>query len=226
MPPSLAAKGALYDTAGSATTSHGIGLPSRSVNQLLLSMFSCDGSGAPRHTWPGAWNKLAEVDSPGSAGLSFGWRKATNDANDALTITTPSEQAIAIMWAISGWDEVTAPEYATATGSSAAPDSPSLTVSWPQTANFWVSWFGMNGGGDAGSTPPGSYTEEEDFGTGGAGACKISTAWAQIGGTTQNPGAWADINQTWVAVTIGIRPLGGGSLIVPNLSEMMAILAR
>ena len=209
--PSIGTKGTTYNTSGTPTTSHVVDAPaSIASGDLLLIHFASDGTGTISTV--SGWTELFKVDSPASSSDKLQYKIATGSEGANETITTGgSEQAIAYYWRIPAaeWHGTTPPEYATATGTSANPDPPSVTASWGSDDNLWWSTYGTNGNPSASVYP---FADNNEWnGTGGGGSSGSAICTEENATATNNPSAYTmSASQGWVAATVVIRPAGGG----------------
>lgn len=217
--PTVSAKGTMYTV--NPATSHALLLPARAAGDLLIALFSCDGSGAPRHTWDSDWIKLAEVDSASSHGFSYGYRIATNDAIDNLTITTPNEAATGRVWCVTGWHGTTPPEHGNTIGNSQTPDPPSVTPSWGAADTLVIVFAGANGGPAPASVWPYTMNQEEQN-TGGGGASGHCACNGEVNASPIDPGTFTiAASAFWEAATILVRPAAGGG---PTAGRRLSLL--
>jgi hypothetical protein len=202
-PPTVSGIGATYNTAGTTRTAHPIPLPTGIVaGELLLAVFPYDGGAGA--TWPAGWTEIADRANS-SHGLAVAYRIANGTEGSTVTVTTAAELAVGFVYRITGWHGSAPPEIATAIGSSATPDPPSLTPTWGSGNTLWLAAYGINGGPNAEPTYP--LTQNRRWArTGGSGASGGALASQAVVAATLDPGTFVDgANNAWAAATIAIR---------------------
>jgi len=210
-------------------TSHSIAISSADIpivaGQLLFLFVAVDG--APTITWPSGWTSLVDATDAGSnVKLSVRWRIADGGEATPLTLTTSSTQELAARLVVfeAHGASTYPPEAATATGSSATPDYPSLTASWGSDKNVWIAVHAADGVALSATPHPTGYP----FGTNAASSadagngCVLTIARKQVTAATENPGAGAigGVNE-WVAATIAVYPGTEGTVTVPRVVDVV-----
>lgn len=206
--------GTTYNTGGTTATSHVISLPaSHASGDLLLVVFQTDSDRADTVTFPGDWTQLFEVqvDAAGSSNLAVGYKTSDGTGTTVTLTTAMGENATGRVYRIQNWYGSGAPEYATATGTSANPDPPNLTPTWGSAATWWLACYSNNGGVGANSVYP--LTDNQWFaGTGGSGSAGGAACDQVETATSKNPGTFTDdFSAAWAAATIAVRPAAAGT---------------
>lgn len=205
--PTVAGKGAQYNTAGTNAISHAVEYPAGiSSGDLLVLFVHVDGSGSI--IWPAGFTELYQTAASGNSHRSgAAYRIANGMESGDATVVTASEQATARIWRITDWHGTTPPEVGTAaTGSSANPDPPSLTPSWGAADTLWIATCGVNGGPGSTSYPSGYNDNQETAQTGGSGAAGGAQASRNLNATSEDPGTFTTANNGWTANVIAVRP--------------------
>lgn len=199
------------------TTTHPINLPTGIVSgDLLLAFISLDGN-PTMSGWPTGWTSLASA--PGASSLTrievrYKIAGASEPASFNLT-SSASEQSVHRTIRISTGTYTGNPIVSTvATGTTANPDSPSLTLG--STAD-WTVWsvFANDDGRRTLSVYPTGYTDGQFYDTsGGAGGCGLGSSRRNIAtGAAQDPGAYTiSASQAWGAVTLAVKGANAVSL--------------
>lgn len=93
-----------------------------------------------------------------------------------------------------------------ASGSSLAPDSPSITTPWGETDALFFS-VGAALGGNTTATPPSGYSTKTGMPAANASYCGSFAAPKQASAETEDPGAWtlAGTSRAWAATTFAIK---------------------
>lgn len=190
----------------SASSTLSVQLPTCDVGDLLIMMWSFNGLGI-QPSAPAGWTSIYSI-------LTFGATRVlykiavSGDSGSAVTVT----KAAAIYGAVrvyriaaGSFFSSQAPAIASATGSSNAPNSPSLTPSWGTAKNLWLSLCAYADLGVLISYPL-SDNQSAVHDNGGQrsnlGACTLNSLAASF-----DPGAYAmSASASWVAATVAVRP--------------------
>ncbi len=193
-------------------TSHTINLPSGVLSgDLLMVVFSVDAQ--PDITISGSgWSMLAEDDRIGLAKGGVYYKVA--DGNDALTLSTSaSEDSTHLSFRIANAGTPTA---ASTTGTSATINPPSLDTG--SVAKYlWIAAAAIDQGVVVGGVTdfPTNYTDflylSSPFIASGAG---VTAATRHLEAQTEDPGAFTNYSEDWVAFTIAV-PFSGANPGVP-----------
>lgn len=130
--------------------------------------------------------------------------------SEGASVTVSWTGSIKNVWhsvRITGAHASTAPEIASATGNSNAPNPPTLTPSWGSAANLWIATFGA--GQNEADTYPAAYTDNRytEANTTGSANAGIGFATRALTATDDDPAAYG-IAETrpWNANTVAVRP--------------------
>lgn len=212
--PSVAAVNA--STTDTDSTSHVVSLPaSISSGDLLICFLAGDGSGSWALDVPTGWNQAySDENNSGGCNLSVRWKIADGTEGSTVTFTsTASEKASHRSFRITGHHATTPFEaagggIAGSQGSSANPDSPSLTPSWGAKDTLWISVYGVDDARSATAYPT-DYADNQftQVSGGSSGRCGLGLATRNVNATSQDPAAFTiDTSDVWLAATIGIQP--------------------
>lgn len=180
-------------------TSHVITMPTFDVGDLLLAMFSTDGT--PTITVPGDWTLLDEESFGTAVKGGIYYKYATG--SDSLTLTTSaSEVSTAICYAIKYGG---IPTCTAANGDSTNPDCPSHAITSAKA--LWIAFVARDSESSINNVTA-QPTGYKDFqyltppATIGGADMAVSTIHYE--GTTQNPSAYTATTEQWAAFTIAI----------------------
>lgn len=197
---------------GTNATSHPVAMPATvAAGDLLLCFFVNDGTAAP--SLPTGWSAVeAGVLGGGTEARSRWFSKVADGSEGGTTVdfvTGVGEQCAAQVFRFDGATvNPTAPiDLAVATGSSTAPDAPSLLASWGLNDTTWLTGYAADDD-DAVSAYPTSFTEQNFTASGtGTESCSIATALLETRQSSVNPGAFTiSASEEWAAYTIAICP--------------------
>lgn len=154
-------------------------------------------------TTPSGWTQRYHVTGPGYCRrASCFYKVATGSEGDSVDVAANRSCSWGtITCAVRGYTGT--PESATATGTSTAPDSPSLSPSWgnDEVLLFSVSHH-IATDLQADNEPPIEPTNYD----GNLGTMFLSLASRVATVTTENPGAWTYVSSdSWVAATVALR---------------------
>jgi len=233
--PALAAPvvAAVTGTAfGTDTTDHYVNMPATvTAGDLLIVPFTNDGSATV--TTPAGWSLLASNANGSAVRLSVYYKIAagTEGGTTVNFVTSPAEEAAALVYRITNWQGTTPPAISTgATGTSTAPNPPSLDpAGWDFADTLWLAVAGQDRGDQPGTTAyPAHYSGTNTLSSSGTGSCRTLSAHRALPTASENPGAFTiPVSEDWVAFTIAVRPsphdltisissTGGGSVIEPG----------
>lgn len=197
-------------SSSSNSTSHSVTIPGGDAGDMLVAIFSSDGSVTCSTTSSG-WNKLGQ-DAYGSStgnqnnkvtGAIF-WKMAsgTTPAADALTVTTSaSRQSSHITYRIKGATGISG----TATNGSSTNSNPPNHVAGEDS---WLWIATRSGDGTAVATSaPNNYTDLISRGSSGANGATTNSAIRLFGSaqSSQDPGSFSSGNEQWVSWTLAIH---------------------
>lgn len=152
------------------------------------------------------WSELSEVDHGSSTiTLAIYYKVADGYGNDDLTITASASVGMAILAITIDDADGTSIDSASTTGSSASPDSPSLSPSGGSADYLWLS-IAASLGWSGPHTPPTNFTEVDDLTEAwGDTDAYMNIAYRQYTGSVLNPAAWGfTISGDWIAFTIAL----------------------
>ena len=194
-----------------------IDLPAGIASGDLIIVFLAQ-DGAATATWPSPWVELVDENAGTAANLHVAYLIASGGETTVAPTMSFAErsQHLAIRISAASWHGTTPPEVAAAVaGTSAAPNSGSLTPSWGSVDTLWITTFGIDQPASSGNPVtfpvtgwPTNYTDnnlsngESDNSTAG-----IALATRNLATATQDPGAFTTTgSDDWVASTIAVRP--------------------
>lgn len=203
---------------GSAVSSHTVTLPSGiKANDLLIVCLDKGSTSATINALAG-WTEL--LDEASANGLYIAYRYADGTEGASITLTSSANTRCAsIVYRIAGAiDPATTPPAigTTATGTSTAPNPPSVTP--PSSKDYLFIAFAGMAGEEAdddtwGNTAPTNYTpsvpRQKTAGTVGTnlGGLILSAERALTTGSAEDPGAFGvDVSAAWRAQTIIVHP--------------------
>jgi hypothetical protein len=197
-----------------AGTSHVVNLPSGASGNLLLAIMDKGSTAATVGSLAG-WNELLDENS--ANGLYIAWRVADGTEGATTTFTlSASTRGAWIVYEISGAADPTirAPEIGTtASGSSTAPNPPSVSVTGGSRDVLTIAAFGR--GGEEADDDTWVTSAPSGFGTLLQIACgtvgtnlggMLSTAHLQQTTATADPAAFTCATGAWRAQTIVVHP--------------------
>lgn len=218
--PTLEATGTFSDTANGTTHAANYPAPAGGIlaNDILVCCVGMDAASSTMDvTYPGGWAEIVDGQFGSAMRGSAAWLRASGGESGTFTVTTSASEGGGIrVLCIRGAHTTTAPEGATATGSSTDPNPPSITASWGAADNFVIA-MAMNDGNVAITAGPGGYS---NFGntrwanTAGAG---VATATLTTTAATEDPGVFTMTAEQWAAGTIVIRPAAAAAEVIPDL---------
>ena len=197
----------------SPRTSHTVNLPaSIAAGDLLLALFSQDGSAANETTWPAGWTEMFDVLGGDDTNVfSAAYRQADGDEGVSITVTTTNSVGSGHnTYRISGAENpaTRAPESATSTATNAAPDPPNLTPTGGAKDYLWIAATGYNGGADPTTSAPTNYTNLIEGVHGGSGT-DCSSGRRALNASSENPGTFTTTDDEAAlgsAATFAIHP--------------------
>lgn len=207
--PSIAATNT---TNGAAATNKSCNLPSgiQSGNLLLLWIRS---NGADTHTTPSGWSDLVKNNTADASDdtTSLFYKIASGSEGSTVTVNgTASLKFSSLSWRVTGAHQTTAPNVATATGTSSTPDPPSLTPSGGTKDYLWIAIYGIEGTSTLSSYPANYSSNQITVATSGSTAATNSRSGAaarQLNASSENPGTFtASASEDWTAVTVAVYP--------------------
>ena len=187
------------------STTHTVSFPSTPTDgDLLLVFVVFDGNTTP--SWPAGWTQEFLVRTGQNEAMAELRSRVASGDGASISLTTGSEEMEARAWIIekgtfSSQSEI---EAATATGSSASPDSPSLSPTWGSDKNGWLVLIGTDAS-RAVSNPPTGYAQTGTANSGGTGGVGMGYAERQLEAASENPSSATITSGPWVAATVAVR---------------------
>lgn len=212
-------------TAHAAGTTHTASMPADvATGDFLLWFATANNAGSGvTITAPSGWSSLfnSTVGTSFQASAIFYKISDGSEGADESFSTNNSVVAASIVWRITGAHASTAPERAAAwvTGTSTAPDSPSLDpAGWD---NEEALWFATTVYKDPRTwAAPTNYTENSE-GEISQNSAAMGSAYRVLSASSENPGA-ATLSGTgdlWGAITVAVRPAAAASSILPQMMQ-------
>jgi hypothetical protein len=175
-------------------TSHSVNLPSSIVSGDLLLIFFRFNT-ACNATITG-WTRFSSVANT----VQWAAFSRLADGSEGATVTVATDVGVSIRanaYRVNKQGSNT-PEVATATGTSAAPDAPSLSPSWGAGNTLWIAGMASN---STWTTDPANYTNGQST---ASPLCR--TCERDLIATSENPAAFAtSASAAWVAATVAIK---------------------
>ena len=186
-------------------TTHTVTLPVAQPGDLLLVFTTFDGT--PTITWPTGWTAHYNI---GAATIrrQLYYRYADGTEGTSLTLTSSaSEEMQARALRVTNANVTSAVEHVNTNGTSANPNSPSLTTTWSSRENLWLSVAHIDESVTT-SAYPANYTIYQDTAnSGGASGVTFAISGRTLTAQTDDPGAYTiSSSKFWFASTIAIRP--------------------
>jgi len=209
--PTVAGIGTLVNSAANPQTGN---YPATvNANQLLLYFGGNDGTGDTITDISVATILLDPAQNKqGHGAYAYEATAVGNEDGGTYSIDlSGSEEIVAYVLTIDGWDGVTTPEItATQGASSSTPNAPSITPSWGAEDTLFITVCTWNGDAGGVSTFPSNYDDNQ---TENQQATVSGSAFAtrEINGSPEDAGAWALTNSVGnQAFTIAVRPVAAG----------------
>jgi len=193
--------------------SHAVAMPAQvNAGDLLLCIFT-------NHAYatvatPAGWTNIGTTLN-GTVVRTSRFAKRADGTEGGTTVdfqTSVIEPAVAHVYRISGWfdDGVLSDAIADAasTGTGLSPDPPALDpATWDTENTLWIAAYGAENLGVTSGYPAGYTGGRYDASGGVAGRASTASARRENAVASEDPGAFRnDADQTWVGVTIAVRP--------------------
>lgn len=186
---------------GSSGTSYAVPLPAGiAAGDLLVIIVGVNATATL--TTPSGWTQLANAFS-GTQRLAVYYKIASGSEGSTVSVTASASASWATnSYRISNYQGT--PEAGTpATGSSTAPNPPSLSPSWGSAKTLWIAAAANNGAASFSGTPA-NYGNQI---TGSASLVKTTSVRRELEASSDDSGAFTlSSSNVWVAHTIAIRP--------------------
>lgn len=172
-----------------------ITLPSGIVaGNLLVASIGCNGNNT--WTWPAGWSELSD-----SGSLSVAYRVADGTETTVAPTQNGTSTTAWVAFNIRGQAATSYIEAGTtATGSSTAPNPPSLTPTWSNTPTLFIAVVRSKSTSVTGY--PSGYSNTQ---TSSGSTVSHSSATKTIPGAAEDPGTFTTGNDNWSAQTVAIR---------------------
>jgi hypothetical protein len=196
---------------GQMGTTHTINLPAGiQSGDLLLIFWTDETTSSTAPTTPSGFTQLYTQTT--SNEVRRAWYKIANGTESAtINVTGGDERSAHISYRIAKNTYIGTPEVGTvATGTSNAPNPPSLSPTWPLAHTLWIA-ASHSEGNTAAMTGPSGYTGLIQSNTGSTGSSNSTTATAHLfsQSSSQDPGTFSlSTSRPWAANTIAIRGNG------------------
>lgn len=205
--PQVVSTTGLYDRVNSTT--HNVVMPAVvDAGDLLVVLTANDGSATV--TTPSGWTQLFTTANSTSLrlGAYYKFAAGTEDGTSVNFATSASEILTAQVYRITG---ALAVESGTAaTGTSTAPNPPSLTPSWGARDTLWLSALGADNGSIVVSAYPTNYTNgrlDKDTYSSSTTYASAASARRYLNAISEDPGTFTLTgSNAWLANTIAVRP--------------------
>lgn len=197
--------------AATNTTNNAVNNPTKAINLpasissgdlLIIVLAAYATAGAVSITTPSGWSVLFSVVGSGNLRRVAGFYKVASGSEGATVSITFSRNVscAANSYRITGYTGT--PEAGTATtGSSTAPNPPSLSPSWGSGDILWLAVFGN-------VSPGGTITSPTNYSSGFSvdeGKILIASAQRNLTASSEDPGAFTTSSANWAANTIAIQ---------------------
>lgn len=197
----------------SDVTTHNIAYPASIADgDLLVAQITTDAN--ETITWPEGWFTCFSQSNGTECTVSVAYRYADGSESGTIDVTTGTVENSA-HWCVripAGEFDIGCPVvWATATGTSATPDPPSLTPGFGAQDYLWICGYGADDDDNFGAGfEPTSYTagsEVESAQT--TTSCMCGYAYRQVNGSSEDPGTFdMAASEGWVSFTLAIVPSG------------------
>jgi hypothetical protein len=194
-------------TTGTGTATHTISFGGTAVYGELLLIFINANAGSNRTiTAPSGWTQIY-LDGDGTTLIAACYSKVSDGSEGSSIDVTFSSTTTARHGGYRiGSYQGTPETVARATGTSAAPNSPSLSPSWGSAKTLWISSYHSQGamGDEASVVAPSSYT---GLITSAGSSARFASSWRKNETATEDPGAYSTAaSDAWRASTVAVRP--------------------
>lgn len=200
----------------SAATSHAVAMPATvAAGDLLICGFVNDGSSTV--TTPAGWTLLGTSTFSVRLSLYAIDAVGNEDGTTVDFVTSAAQEAAAQVYRITAatWGGTLSTDVAisgASIGSSANPNSSSVTPSWGAQNTLWLSFFGQVGETTISAAPTNYGSSNETNGSGNV--VTVGSAVRDLNTATEDPGQFTtSASGAWVAYTVAVEPAaaGGGS---------------
>ena len=174
------------------------------VGDLLVVAVVFDGT--PTVTWPAGWTQLQANAATITRQIRYRWADGTEPATLTLT-TSASEEMQARAFVIGDPHPTAAPEVAVTSGTSTAPNPPSLTASWGAKDTLWAALAFVDEAVTTSAYPTNYADNQNSANSGGASGVTLAVATRNLNAATEDPGAFTiSASKLWAAWTVAFRP--------------------
>ena len=207
----------------STVTTMAVNLPgSISSGDLLIASSEVRNAG----TWtvPSGWVEFGAQLGGASVGELTVFYKIA-DGTEGATATWTAGTGTSAAWQtrkITSWHGTTPPEVTSTSGDfSTQPNPPSLTPSWGAEDTLWLEIAGNTATANLTTGASAGYSDYAlNTASGGGAQCQVSSAYKEANATSEDPAEMPNAGSIryWAAMTIGVRPGGGGGGPVTSTS--------
>lgn len=205
-------------------TTHDVVLTAFSAGDLVVIVYSTDGSGASNWTTtstndgaggPFTWQKpMADENNSGGCNGGVRWRIMSGSETSPQEFTTSASETFtsrAYVIDDGTYNATTPVEVASSEQNTQDPDPPSLTPSWGALDTLWIAAYASDL--HATSTGPASYSNFVNVVSLGSGSisCSIGVADRELNATSENPGIFTKAAENHINMTIAIQPFGAAA---------------
>ena len=178
-------------------------LPDGNTGDLMIIMVAADNG--PTISFPAPWTEL--FNTLNNLRFAAAYYIDTDGVGGTIEVTLGvSKMSTATIYRISDYSGV--PEVGvSATGSSANPDSPSLSPTWGSEATLWLAVMGYDGANYSVSSYPANYTDGRNDRDGYSTNAGVGSARRELTADPEDPGTFTlNGSEEWVAQTIAVAP--------------------
>lgn len=184
-----------------SSSQHNVSIPPGPAGDLLIVLTSTRNSGLGT---PSGWTSLfSRAHGSSDLGL-YGFYRVTDGSETSPLVMTSgvTGEGVHYVFRIQNFQGV--PVATTATGTSTAGNSPSLSPAWGAANTLWISVYGSTGTGNV-TAYPASYNSNIQ-GISPGSLFRIAVSRRELNTATEDPGAFTNTSAPWNAATIAIRP--------------------
>lgn len=196
-----------------SATSHPVDMPaSVPAGQLLLIAFAHNSSST---TEPTDWDTIGVIQHGAGPTINIFGKLAdgTEGGTQVDCVTAVNRRCSAQVYRISGWHSATLPQFAGATGNTAAADPPNLDPTWPDSEDLWLAFAVIVTGATIDGFPS-DYTDGDVTISTGTAAMTLASARRTLEADAENPGTFPlSGSNNWAAATVAVRDQYTNSLI-------------
>lgn len=199
---------------GTAATSHAVAMPATvNAGDRLVIIFSNDNNDIPTFPTP-AWSAVSQVARTSNNTNTLSILERIADGSEGGTtvnvVTAAIQQAVALVYRITGAHPSTASEAGTAaTALDANPNPPNLTPSWGAEDTLWLACYSADQSSRNATAYPTNYNDNQNTAQSNpatGNGSSVGAATRELNATSDNPGTFTiATSDGWVAQTVAIR---------------------